>query len=437
MIVAAEYQQLQIPLTDVFVNGKLALYPEVIGKKYFNVYLKQDSLVFQAGGYVGLIPINDRIILDIRPRVPVHNLERILQVTNQVPVTLDLHLREYATHKDPSPSLIDILARSLINAIGEIELYGLHREYAQRRADTSFPRGRILMGATFERHMARGRSHAVTASWFEQSSDTAPNRCLKYAIWLLAQRYVMITPRKGQRGIVIELNRLYNLFGKTRLDKSKRFLKDSLVSDPNRLPPLRSYYAQALYIATTIIENRGVDFDRKGGDVLLPSMIFDFDVVFENYLRAVLQEQFSVLAPYLRVLDGNLGGTSGGAKLLFDTSTLKEKANPDIVIRQDNADKEALYPIIIDAKYKPVENPDRSDINQAIGYGLSYGCHNVVLAHPRREGGAVGLRLIGTIKGFNFYQYIFDLANKNPQEEESKFAKEILSLAIDEVSADL
>lgn len=39
-----------------------------------------------------------------------------------------------------------------------------------------------------------------------------------------------------------------------------------------------------------------------------------------------------------------------------------------------------------------------------------------------------GLKLVGTVNNFNFYQYIFDLSNENPEEEEANFAKEMLSL---------
>jgi 5-methylcytosine-specific restriction enzyme subunit McrC len=429
VIVTAEYEQLQFPLSDLLVNEKLSVYPEIIGTKYFTIFLRQDSLIFQVGEYIGLIPINDRITLDVRPRVPVKNLERILRVTNEVPKTLNLHLREYAIHDTGSPSLIDILARSLMNAISEIEKYGLYKEYIQKTENASFPRGRIMIGATMRQHEARGRGHAVTTTWFEHSTDTAPNKCIKYAIWLLLQRYKSVTPREGQMKIVSDLNRVYALFGRVSLDTSKSFLKDPLVVNPSRMPSLRSYYASILHLAITIIENRGISFSKKGRDIVLPSMIFDFDVVFEKYLRKILEMKFQMLSPNLKVLDGNVGGPNGGKKALFDKSPRQEPAKPDIVVRQEGVvDLLKKNRLLVEAKYKPVDFPVRSDIDQAIGYGVSYRCNYVVLAHPKREGGVSGLRLVGTIGDFNFYQYTFDLANENPEEEEIKFAKEMLLL---------
>lgn len=431
VIDVAEYGEIGIPIDELFTKGKLNLYPEVVGKKYFSFYLKKDSLIFQAGGYVGLIPINDRITLDVRPRVPVQNLERILQMASEVPVTLGF-VREYATHIIASASLIDILARSLLGGIVEIERYGIYKQYVSRTVNTSFPRGRIMLGSTIQKHLAQGRNHSVTASWFEHSADNGSNRCLKYAIWLLSQRYKSVNMQKGQRKIVSDLNQAYHLFDKTSLDKSISFLKDPLVIDPNRFPSIRAYYAPLLNLAKTIIENRGVSFSEKGSDMLLPSMIFDFDKVFEKYLRKVLQIRLQKLEPNFSVLDGTVGGIGSGVKLLFDKSPRKVEANPDIVIkRKDTNDPYKVYPILVDAKYKPVDFPERSDINQGIGYGFSYRCRNVVLAHPKREGGRKGLHLIGTIGDYNFYQYIFDMDCENPEDEENRFATSLYELSKD------
>src|SRR4051812_8177307 len=60
VIPAVEQQAVAISLSDLLVDGKLDLYEEVIGKDYFRMYLSKNNLVFQAGSFVGLIPINDR-----------------------------------------------------------------------------------------------------------------------------------------------------------------------------------------------------------------------------------------------------------------------------------------------------------------------------------------------------------------------------------------
>ncbi len=416
-----EYGQVPVSYDDLFVRGKLDLYPEVIGKKYFSFYLQKDNLIFQAGGYVGLIPINDRVILDVRPRVPVANLERILQVTRETPVTLS-YRREYASLLAPSPSLLDILANELLAGLSHIEAQGMQKEYLRQTADTSFPRGRFLMGETVQRHLARGRTHSAAVSWFEHSADTGVNRCLKYAIWLLAQRYRALTFRRGQAAIAAALNRAYQLFGRVTLDSSRSFLRDPLVADPSRIPALRDYYVPLVRLAVTIIENRGVSFERRGEGLLLPSMIFDFDQVFERYVLLVLQERLA--GSGLRVLDGKRGAPEGGRKLLFDESPRGEGAEPDVVVERGGETA-----VVAEVKYKPVDFPDRSDIEQAIGYGFSYRCKDVVLVHPKRDGGTPGLHHVGTMQGYKFHQYVMDLAAEDPEAEEATFAAAIASLA--------
>ncbi len=424
---AIEYEPTDIPLSEVYKDGILDIYPQVKGKDFFRIYSKQDRLVFQAGSYIGLIPINDRVALDVRSRVPIKNMERVLQIAERKPVALNPHFRQYAVHEDSAPSLLDLLAQSFIDSTGEIETFGLHREYIQRTSQTSFPRGRILLGETLRLHEARGIKHRVSASWFEHSADTALNRCLKYTIWYLFQKYSSMKPRKGSQGLIAELNRLYYLFDGIELDKNRSFLNDRLVVDPNRIPSIRAYYKASINIAVTIIRDRGVAFDVEGDEILLPSLLIDFDKVFENYLRAILRSKIHGFSYDMYVLDGNEGGEYGGKKMLFD-SLPSEAAKPDIVFKLEVAGKDNSYPLLIEAKYKKFIQPSREDINQAISYGVSYRCERVVIAHPRIEGLNPGLHKLGTIGSLTLYQYVFDLGAENPEDEEEKLMESMLSL---------
>jgi 5-methylcytosine-specific restriction endonuclease McrBC regulatory subunit McrC len=210
------------------------------------------------------------------------------------------------------------------------------------------------------------------------------------------------------------------------LDLSKSFLKDKLVINPDLMPSIRSYYNAPLRIAKTIIENRGIELDRSGDDILLPSLVLRLEEVFEKYTREILREKMNFLEPTLRVLDGNLQGFSGGAKLLFDPPS-KEKANPDIVFKYET-EAGSMFPLIIDVKYKNIERPDREDLNQIIGYACSYRAPNVVILHPKKKNSVAGLNLLGRIDKLHVYHYAFDLASENPEQEEEKLFSEILSL---------
>src|SRR5689334_13106941 len=83
-----EYEPLAVDYDELVVGGRLQIYDEVVGKGYFSVYARKDQLIFQAGNYVGLIPINERIAIDVRPRVPIRSLERLLRIAGAQPIVI-------------------------------------------------------------------------------------------------------------------------------------------------------------------------------------------------------------------------------------------------------------------------------------------------------------------------------------------------------------
>jgi 5-methylcytosine-specific restriction enzyme subunit McrC len=422
-----EYGPVDVLLSDLIVDGQLDLYPEVTGRDYFKFYIKRDRLVFQASGFVGFIPINDRVALDVRPRVPIDSLERLLQITGESPISLRPHLRRYTPHKDFAPSLLDTFAESIFDFALRIEAHGLHRSYVQRSADTSFPRGRIQIGKTMQRHEARGIHHRAAVTWFEPSTDTAANRCIKYAIWYLAQCYRSMDRVKGVKGMLSKLNRAYSVFNGVSLDESKAFLADPLVVTPTNLPAIRAYYEDAIHLAVTIINNEGIALSKKGSEVLLPSLLINLENVFEKYVREVLSSKVEQIQPSLQVLDGNVGGPRGGKKPLFDNKK-DHPAKPDVVFKLEEGES-IFYPLLIDAKYKKSAEPAREEIEQIISYGASYRSPNLVIVHPRIEGTGHGLYPIGRLRPMTLYHYLFDLAADDPEAEELKFAECMVRLA--------
>jgi len=421
-----EYEEVAVPLSDLIVNGELQVYDPVEEGDFFKIYRKKGRLVFQAGGYIGLIPINDRIVLDVRPRVPLKNLERMLRIAEDTPLELGDYFRYYDTFEEPLPSMLDVFAQALITAIGDIENNGLYREYIHREDNTSFPRGRLRLGETMQRHEARGIKHRVTTSWFEPTTDNAVNRCLKYMLWYLADHYTSTGQNKGR--LLQDLERCYHLFSGVVLDKSLQFLKASTVENPELMPSLRSYYRPALYLALIIIRNRGVTFAQRKGDILMPSLLIDLQKTFEAYLRNILRSKLECLTNRVRVLNGNKKGMDGGGKLLFDDMPSSD-AKPDIVFKSVHTSSgEPEYPLVADVKYKKVKKPERPEIEQAVTYAASYRAPIVVIIHPRIEESIYGLYLLGNIKPISVYHYAFDLAANDPVKEEEKFAAEMNGL---------
>lgn len=412
-----------VPIGELFVFGELRVYPEVVSKKYFEIDLKGDHLVLRAGSFIGLIPLNPRIAIDVRPRIPISNLSRLLRISGQAPVAVSPHLRDYGLDPDADDSLIDHFAVALLDGVREIEFQGLIRRYGVVEADTSMPRGRIQMSRTIVRHASRHRLDRVAATWFEATVDTSENRCLKFALWLLAQQYNRMQARKGSRRILQQLASAYRIFDGVDLDADLAFLSDAVLNDLSRLPRLRYYYAHPLEVALAVIRHQSIRLDEIGHQLRLASLVIDMDRVFEAYVRETLRRGLVEFGA--QVLDGNRQGPGFGGKLLFDAQP-SEQASPDIVVQALGA---IAASAILDAKYKPVTGfSGRSDINQAIAYGLSYRCNEVVLVHPCPRDTPKGITLLGSIGALRVHQYRIDLAAADLAAEEASFVTEMQKL---------
>lgn len=418
---AQEYDPVDVPLSDLLnAKGRLRLNPDVESKGYFTIQLTKGAVRLQARGYVGLIPLNDRVVIDVKPRVPVANLGHLLRVSGYVPSSLGAE-RPYATEQAWNESLVDLFAGWLAARVDVIASEGLLLLYEQHEEATSFPRGRVLAGATLTQLRPRGVRHQAVSSWFARTTDSPANRCLKYAIWFIAGRVAILGSRTASRRQLLQrLGALYELFSSVPLDHSLSFLGDPLVTGTRAAPPLRRYYRPALDLAVAIVRRYAVDVEvaRRGLD--LPSMVLDMDSIFEGYLRNILQVKAARGDWEVDVLDGN----SAGKKPLFDDPP-SESATPDIVFHT-----ERQWPLVIEVKNVPANgNSSRGAIEQAITYAAAYRCDRVVLAHPRgRSQDKAGLRLQGRIGELRVYQYVFDLEAADLLAEEMKFADSMLDL---------
>lgn len=424
VFVGEEQSEIAVPAELIFKDGNPDIYDDVQSRNFFRLFLKANKLTFQAAGFLGLIPINDNVAIEVRARVPVDNLERLLMLTPQyAPEILRGRLRNFGLNSVTIPSLLDLLAVRLLDAVNEVRAEGLHYWYTQREHFNSSPRGRILPFQSVKLQNSTGRRLAVVSSAFERTFDTAPNRCLRLAVKRLHDVYRGMRDRKGARGIASQLAIAGSYLEIAKLDYSLDFLSDPLVKDPRLLPTTKSSYSGALSVAKMILQNQSVRIRGQAQDVSLPSVLVNMEEVFEGYLRAVLTKHLNTNE--LSVLDGNLNEPAGAARPFFDNHTIKARpATPDVVIRR--VSPQASTEFLIDAKYKPVQNfPDRDDINQILAYALVYGCRRVALAYPRRRAIEPSIVSVGTVAGIEVFKISLDLGSTNLQEEEKQLADAI------------
>jgi 5-methylcytosine-specific restriction enzyme subunit McrC len=153
-------------------------------------------------------------------------------------------------------------------------------------------------------------------------------------------------------------------------------------------------------------------------------MLIDLQVAFENYLRNTLSELRDRLPATDRILDGNLAKPAGARRRLFDAPDSPD-ATPDVVVSREAASSAVSTPLVLEVKYKQM--PDRDDVNQAVTYGVCYGCENVVIAHVRAPDGEPGLQLLGKVGPLTVYRFAFDLS-EDLVAQEQLFATTVGSL---------
>jgi 5-methylcytosine-specific restriction enzyme subunit McrC len=416
-----EWGDIAIPLEALYVRNRLQLYDGVSGSKYLRIKIQDEGLVFSATHFVGHIPLNDHIALNVVPRFSVSNLTRVLRIARHSPVALERFVRAYVGEREPLPSMFDSLAAVFVEAVEQVVSRGLLTSYARRVSSGSYPQGRILATPTILAFNARGIRHRATYVRFERHTDNAANRLLKYALWLVETRLRAATQRKGIAQLRTRMNRCYRAFSNARLDIARHFLKDRLAFNIEALPTARKYYAQALQLALLLVQDNSLDLTRSSGVVVAPSLLVNLQDAFEGYLRNTLSRRFTESGSIFSIVDGNVASPVGARKGLFDDPA-SQAATPDIVIRQPSASDPERALAVVEVKYK--SRTDREDLNQAIAYGASYRCHTVVLARVNAQKTGGTLSYIGAIGAMKVFEYAFDLSG-DLESVEAHFASSI------------
>ncbi|PPH08590.1 hypothetical protein C5C36_16200 [Rathayibacter sp. AY1G1] len=435
----SEYGFVSVDRDEILSSeGKLDIYDSVAKLNAFTVDFKGSDLRLQAGGIVGIVPINDQIVLRITPRTPMSNLTRMVQRSGFEVSALDA-LRTYATAATVSDWVLDIYADALIRHCEEIRNRGLYRTYVRKTDAGSRPRGHLEIPNTVRHFAARGITTKAEFSWFERTTDNAYNRCLKAALTTLHRRYV--GPRRGLTGSQRRVRLLASLlrtFTDVEADPQQRYFADPVVTGLAEPPASRTYYREPLRLAVAILTDRGISLDEGAGDVKLPSMLLNMGDLFEAYVRTTLHRIATDRSWPVRVLDGNKDGKrplyrSSNIPLVLDgedfpavVETEKSpNATPDIVFRRDDG----TVPLIAELKNTLMKGlPERTEVNQAVTYATLYGTTSVLLVHPKTDQHAGGLHLIGDVGAVSVFDYRYDLAAVDLDAEDQRFARQVGAL---------
>lgn len=400
---AKEREPTTIPIVDVLRDGEIDIYLNVQRREYFDITFRGDRLTVTAGKYIGLIPLNERIFVQVEPKMPILNLVRILSAVGGDVVQLDVLEREYETSGTRPPAILEAIADAFAISLRQVEVDGLTKQYVRQADGGSSLKGQIQFAPSVQAHWSRGRRHVAICEFSELTSDTPENRLLRYACHLLLTHHRLTgLPRKSVRSLA-EFEEFFAL-SRIALERPE---ESSITADVGGVSPA---YRRANRLAKAIISERGVELPGSGGDLSLPSFLINMETLFERYARHVLQVRLSSFT----VLDGN----TDGKKPLFDDRRIPA-ATPDILIRDDSGSSV----LVGEVKYKADDN--RDDINQVLAYALAYRVSKVVLVLPADVSRPAGLGLVGKIGGVSVYRYRVNMATNDLETEEREFAETV------------
>lgn len=301
-------------------------------------------------GLIGQIPLLENLVLVIRPKVPVGNLFRMIEVAYQLP---GLEFPEgqgvsSAEIEDLFDRLAGVLARRTLIRIQR----GLHREYVRYEEDLPYVRGRLLPIEL----VRRGPALAIPCRFEDQTADISDNQILLWTLRKIARaglgrEETRAQVRKAARAMLGSIQ-LQPFAGSDCL----RRLYQRLNADYRPLHGLCRFFLETLGPT------------HETGDATMVPFLVDMDRLFElfvaEWLAARLPREYSLTAQ--EKIDVDAEG--------------RLTAKVDLLIRQ-SATGRALA--VLDTKYKGHERPLHGDLFQINAYADLVGAPAGLLIYPR------------------------------------------------------
>lgn len=406
--------RVEFSLHDLMESGALTILEQVENQGLAFVQFRKSKAIVSAGAYVGLIPLTEKIWLNIQPRLPVSNIDRVLEIAVRPLSILPASSRTYIVDASRGNSVLAFLLQSLTASVRTIQMQGFYKTYVGEMRYSNHPRGRIDLLRSMRRARVEGKPHSVASTQFEQTSNTPINRVIREALsvalqWLLP---VAADDNEAVREGGIALRAIPGTVGAMRFSDIVAVEREISRSG---VPHTRDYYYQAVSTALLILKGKGIELSQIGEDIKLDSFVVNFETMFEDYLRNVLSHH---MPSHLTVKNGN----REAKKHLYDDNESRE-AQPDIVIKNTRTGRL----LIVEIKYKP--KVDREDINQAVTYGFSFRANKVVLLYLATTPSNSGIRHIGAIQNLRLSGYRFNLGATTLESEEFALAMALTELA--------
>jgi len=81
-----EYGKRTFDSADFVRDGRVELNPEAQSKAKMTFGWADGRVRVQAGGMIGIVPLNDSVLLEVTPRVPIARLEELIRRSASAPL---------------------------------------------------------------------------------------------------------------------------------------------------------------------------------------------------------------------------------------------------------------------------------------------------------------------------------------------------------------
>lgn len=345
----AEYEEVRVPADQLSSQDADLLYARFSTELTLEEPSRRHPAdwVFRSNGYVGFIPVSERLALRLNPKVPLHTLFGMLEWAYKLDPSWLSGLYAAASVNEFYERLAMVLARRVL----ERARRGLYRRYVGRTEQLAYVCGAIDL----REHLRRPWLPKLQCDFEEHSSDVPENRNLAWTLAVVARsglcsERVRPTVRRAfhavEGGVTVAPVR-----------PSQCLLKsyDRLCEDYRPMHALCRFF----------LEHAGAAHSR-GGDLMLPFLI-RMDLLFEKFVASWLA---SHLPPHLELAEQESLRVGQRDDLEFRI---------DLIVR-DAHSRRAL--LILDTKYKAPDSPALADIAQVVTYAEGKRCSRSVLVYP-------------------------------------------------------
>lgn len=315
--------------------------------------------------YVGVIKIGD-LTIQVLPKVDKHEespqawqqvLVKMLQVSLQVEAKTTTHAFVDKKHHSVLEAYFDLF----LTEVEKLIHHGLVKKYRQQVSNQNSLKGKLLIGHQITKNLVHAERFYVNHTIYDR--DNLYNYLLFETLNCITRLQVSDHVHSRAKTILFDFPECSSVKISEKLFEHLRYDRKT------------ERYQTAIELARIILMNYHPDI--KGGDNNILAIMFDMNVLWENYVYWLLKKAANKLEPNFSVKPQQ--------KRLFwkhpENGNLRLK--PDILLEIGGCGQK----IVLDTKWKYRSDTSIEDVRQMYAYGQYFEAQKNFLLYPERLNG--------------------------------------------------